>query len=67
MLKRLVGLVAWYLGAVVLAIGIVAGISNLEYNLIAVLVVTPMLWIPLWTLSYFLGGSFWNPPHKVDE
>jgi hypothetical protein len=67
MLKRLVGLVAWYLGAVVLAIGIVAGISNLEYNLIAVLVVTPMLWIPLWTLSYFLGGSFWSPPHKVDE
>jgi hypothetical protein len=65
MLKRL-GLVAWWLGAIVLAltgaIAVYASISTGDSAYLAIFVYAVIIALALWSLAFILGGSFWRPP-----
>lgn len=63
MLER-IGVVAWWLGAIVLSIGFVVVVAQSETSgaFYAGILVLLVLWLPLWALAFILGGSFWRPP-----
>lgn len=63
LLARL-GMVAWWLGALVVGMGLIAFVSAIASggrDAGAVFGLVP-LWLVLWAISFVLGGSFWRPP-----
>jgi hypothetical protein len=67
MLRRL-GLVAWWLGASVIALGVMIVIAvialdgDVRNTIIVSAVVVPLITALLWALAFVLTGSFWRPP-----